>query len=206
MRGESTSVRCANTDGSISRHDNATLEKKAAKLVDDRGAVADEPAANPMQRLKIELLRALDRHKSHGRSLHCLCNGLGVAIVVLLPFAEGLYVLSWDQPNVMTKGRESTTNVVCTGAGFDPHETWLEVSHVPLQSPPRQLLAHDHFPTRIHSNEVKATLAEIHSDCSDTVIVRTGVSHGALPLRISCGLQHCHSLGRSAAGPYHYLG
>ena len=32
---------------------------------------------------------------------------------------------------------------------------------------PRQLLAHDHFSTRIHSNEVKATLAEIHSDCSD---------------------------------------
>jgi hypothetical protein len=30
--------------------------------------VADDPAANPMQRLKIELLRAFDQHKSHGRS------------------------------------------------------------------------------------------------------------------------------------------
>jgi hypothetical protein len=130
--------------------------------------------------------RALDRYKSHGRPLHCLCNGLGVAVVVLLCFAKGLYVLSWDQPNVMTKGRESTTNLVCTGTGFDPDETWLEVGHVPLQSPPRQLLAHNHFPMRIHSNEVKATLAEIHSYCSDTVIVRYDVSHGALLSRISC--------------------
>jgi hypothetical protein len=118
---------------------------------------------------------------------------------------ERLYVLSWDQPNVMTKGGESTTNVVCTGTGFDPHETWLEVSHVPLQSPPRQLLAHKHFATRIHSNEVKATLAEIHSDSSDTVIVCNDVSHGALLSRISCVSAACHSLGRSAAGPYHYL-
>jgi hypothetical protein len=86
----------------------------------------------------------------------------------------------------MTKGRESTTNVVCTGTGFDPDETWLEVGHVPLQSPPRQLLAHNHFPTRIHSNEVKATLAEIHSDRSDRVIVRNDVSHGALLSRIGC--------------------
>jgi hypothetical protein len=105
----------------------------------------------------------------------------------------------------MTEGRESTTNVVCTGAGFDPHETWLEVSHVPLQSPPRQLLAHDHFPTRIHSYEVKATLAEIHSDCSDTVLCVT-MSVMARSFRESAALlQHCHSLGGSAAGPYHYL-
>jgi hypothetical protein len=48
---------------------------------------------------------------------------------------------------------------------------------VPLQS-----ATHNHFPPRIHSNEVKATLAQIHSDCSDTV-----------------SMQHCHSLGRSAA-------
>ena len=106
----------------------------------------------------------------------------------------------------MTNGRETTTNVMCTGTGFDPDETRLEVGHVPLQSPPRQLLAHNHFPARIHSNEVKATLAEIHSDCSDTVGVGNDVIHGTLLSRISCGLQHYHSLGRSAAGPYHYLG
>ena len=47
-------------------------------------------------------------------------------------------------------------------------------------SPTRQLLAHDHFPTRIHSDEVKAALAEIHSDRSNTVIVRSDVSHGGL--------------------------
>ena len=80
---------------------------KVFHLVDDRSSMTDEPAANPMQRLKIELLRALDRHESHRRPLHRLCDGLGVAVVVLLPFAEGLHVLSRNQPNVMTKGRES---------------------------------------------------------------------------------------------------
>jgi hypothetical protein len=67
-----------------------------------------------------------------------------------------------------------------------PPPDMLEVSHVPLQSPPRQLLAHDHFPTRIHSNEVKATLAENPFRCSDTVIVSNDVSLGALLSRISC--------------------
>jgi len=177
------------------RHDNATLKKEAAKLVDDCSAMTDEPAANPMQRLKIELLCALDRHESHGRPLHRLRDGLGVAVVVLLPFAEGLHVLCRDQPNVMTKGRESATDVVCSGAGFDSHQTRLEVGHVPLKSPTRQLLAHDHFPMRIHSDEVKATLAEIHSDRSNTVIVRSDVSHGRSFSRISCALQHSHSPG-----------
>lgn len=62
----------------------------------DRGAVADEPAANPMQGLKIELLGALDWHEAHGGPLHRFGNGLGVAVVVLLPFPEGLDVLSRD--------------------------------------------------------------------------------------------------------------
>ena len=51
--------------------------------------MTDEPAANPMQRLKIELLCALDRHESHGRALHRLSDGLGVAVVVLLPLRKG---------------------------------------------------------------------------------------------------------------------
>src|SRR6476469_3028316 len=99
-------------------------------------------------------------------ALHRLSDGLGVAVVVLLPFAEGLHVLCRDQPNVMTKGRESATDVVCSRAGFDPHQTRLKVGHVPLKSPTRQLLATAHFTTRINSDEVKATLAAIHSDRS----------------------------------------
>jgi hypothetical protein len=62
----------------------------------------------------------------------------------------------------------------------------LEVGHVPLKSPTRQLLAHDHFPMSIHSDEVKATLAEIHSDRSNTVIVCSDVSHSCSFSRISC--------------------
>jgi hypothetical protein len=158
------------------RCSNAALEEEATKLIDDRGAMANEPAADPMQGLKIELLGALDWHKPHGRPLHRLCNGLGVAI--LLPFPEGLHVLSWDQPDVMADGRQSTANMMCAGTGFDAHETGLQVRQVLLQSHSRQLLAHDHLPTRIHSNEVKATLSEIYADCYDTVVMRCNISHG----------------------------
>ena len=77
---------------------------------------------------------------------------------------------------------------------------------MPLKSPARQLLTHDHFPTRIHSDEVKATLAEIHSDRSNTVTVHSDVSHGALLFANQLLLQHCHSLGWSAAGPYQLFG
>ena len=98
---------------------------------------------------------------------------------------QGLRFLRVELPRILAT-RPDVLSPRMVGTGFDPHKTWLEVSHVPLESPPRQLLAHDHFPTRIHSNEVKATLAEIHSDCSDTVIVRNDVSHGALLSRISC--------------------
>lgn len=60
-----------------SQGDNPALEKKAAELIDDRVALADEPAANSLR----------DR--------------FGVAVAVLLPFPERLDVLSRDQQNVM---------------------------------------------------------------------------------------------------------
>ena len=74
----------------------------------------------------------------------------------------------------------------------------------PLQSPTRQLLAHDHFPTRIHSDEVKAALAEIHSDLSNTVIVRSDVSHGGLLFanQLRFGSIAIHSAG---ARPVHTI-
>lgn len=45
------------------RHGDAALEQKAADLVNQRRAHADQPVARPVQRLHVEPGRCLDRHK-----------------------------------------------------------------------------------------------------------------------------------------------
>lgn len=43
-----------------------------------------------MQILTVELLAGLDPDDAHGGALHRLCNGLGIPVVVLLCFRNGL--------------------------------------------------------------------------------------------------------------------
>src|SRR5262249_36184056 len=64
---------------------NATLDEKAADLVDDGGAPADKARAHAMQRQKIALLMRLDCNEVHGRPLYRLGDGFSIAIVVLVP-------------------------------------------------------------------------------------------------------------------------
>jgi hypothetical protein len=64
---------------------NTSLEEKCSDLIDDAGALADQPFAHPVQRLRVELLDRLGRDKLHGWTLDRLGDGLGVPEVVLLP-------------------------------------------------------------------------------------------------------------------------
>ena len=66
------------------------LEQEGANLIDYSGALADEPASDAMERLKIKLLVVLEGDKAHGRALHRLCNRLGIAVVVLVALENGL--------------------------------------------------------------------------------------------------------------------
>lgn len=81
------------------------LEQKSADLVDDRGALANQPAAHAMHRLQVQLLGALHRHEAHGWARHGLGDRLGIAIVVLVPPQERLDVLGWEQTDIVTKCR-----------------------------------------------------------------------------------------------------
>jgi hypothetical protein len=67
-------------------HRNAALQKKGADLIGDGGALADQPLPHAVQCLQVELIRGLGGHELHGRSMHRLGNGLGIAEVILLPF------------------------------------------------------------------------------------------------------------------------
>jgi len=56
-----------------------------------------------MQRQQIALLGRLDRNEVHGRSLHGFCDGLGIAVVVLVSLEERLNVLGGYQANIVAQ-------------------------------------------------------------------------------------------------------
>src|SRR5499427_369106 len=91
MRGDRTSQRVARMIGSSARKKRSPWRttiprssRKGADLIDDAGALADQPLTHPVQRLQIELLRRLRRDEFHRRALHRLGDRFRVAKVVLL--------------------------------------------------------------------------------------------------------------------------
>ncbi len=54
-------------------------------IIDDASALADHALPHTMQRLQVELIGGLRRHKLHRWTLHRLGDRLRVAEVVLLP-------------------------------------------------------------------------------------------------------------------------
>ncbi len=65
-------------------HRSAALQQEGADLIDNAGALADQSLANPMQRLRVELIRGLHRQELHRWPLHGLGDRLRVAEIVLL--------------------------------------------------------------------------------------------------------------------------
>jgi hypothetical protein len=74
---------CAQEPQSLSNR-NPALEQEGADLVDNAGALTDQSLTYPMQRLQVELIASLGRHKLHRRTLDRLGNRLSVAEVILL--------------------------------------------------------------------------------------------------------------------------
>jgi hypothetical protein len=70
-------------------HGNATLQQEGADLIDDAGALTDQPLTHTVERLQVELLGGLGRHELHRWALHRLGDRLGVAEVSFCPFEYG---------------------------------------------------------------------------------------------------------------------
>jgi hypothetical protein len=62
---------------------NATFQQEGADLIDDAGALTDQPLTHAVERLQIELLGGLGRDELHRRALHRL-DRLRVTEVILL--------------------------------------------------------------------------------------------------------------------------
>jgi hypothetical protein len=67
--------------------------RNRADLIDDAGALADQPATHAMQGLQVELLDGLRSDEPHRWALHCFGDRLGVAEIVLLSLARGRFLL-----------------------------------------------------------------------------------------------------------------
>jgi hypothetical protein len=82
---------------------DAAVEAEGADLVDNRGALADETGAHPVQGLQVELFGRLGGDKAHGCALDGLGDGFGVAEVVLVALGErfhslaGMSLASWPK-------------------------------------------------------------------------------------------------------------
>ena len=63
---------------------NATFQQKGPDLVDNAGALADQPLSHTVHGLKVQLVDCLGRDELHRRALHRFGNGLRVTEVVLL--------------------------------------------------------------------------------------------------------------------------
>ena len=87
-------------------------------MIDDAGALADQPLPYPMQRLQVQLIGGLRRHELHRRPLHRLGDRLGIAEVILLSLGIGTNILRRHQPGIVAKCPKFATEMMCADAGF----------------------------------------------------------------------------------------
>ena len=104
-------------------HRNAALQQEGADLIDDAGALADQPLPHPVQCLQVELFGGLGSDELHCGPLYRLGNCLGIAEVVLLSFRVGPHVLRRHQPGIVTKRPKPATEVMRTDAGLHADQT-----------------------------------------------------------------------------------
>jgi hypothetical protein len=109
--------------GTLSYRDPA-LQQEGTNLVDDAGALADQPLTHSMQRLQGELLGCLGGNKFHRRTLYRLRDRLAVAEVILLPFCIWADVFRRHQPRIMAERLQFAAEVMCADTSFHPDQAW----------------------------------------------------------------------------------
>jgi hypothetical protein len=115
-------------------HRDAAFQHEGTDLVDDARALRNQPLANAMQRLQVELVGCLGRDELHGWPLHCFRDRFGVVEVVLLPLRIGPHVLCRHQPGVMAESRELAGEVVRTDARLHANQAGRQIGEFALRS------------------------------------------------------------------------
>jgi hypothetical protein len=148
---------------SLSQSDS-TFEQQTTNLVDDGRAAHDPALTHPVQRLHIQLLIGLDRHKAHRWSCHGLCDGLCIDVVVLVRLHVRLHILGWHQSHLVALAAQRPAEQMCAAASFHANQVDLQVRGEAQQLRARKLLAHHNFATPVLTNHMKDGLAKINAD------------------------------------------
>src|SRR6202035_3334581 len=106
---------------------NATLQQECADLIDDAGALTDQPFTHAVQCLQVELLGGLCSDESHRWTLDRLGDRLGVTEVILLSLAIRADVFRRHQPGIVTKTFEPATEMMCANAGLHADQAERDV-------------------------------------------------------------------------------
>ena len=93
-------------------------------MIDDAGALADQPLPYPVQCLQIKLIRGLRRHKLHRWTLHRLGDRLRIAKVILLSLGIGTNILRRHQPGIVAKAIKLAAEMMRADAGFHADQAW----------------------------------------------------------------------------------
>src|SRR5215468_7963977 len=116
MRGDSTSERLARMPR------NSALQQEGTNLIDDAGALPDQPLAHPVQRLQVKLIGRLGGDKLHRRALHRFSDRLGIAEIVFLPFAICPHIFRRHQSRIVTVCLQLAAQVMGANAGFHANQ------------------------------------------------------------------------------------
>ena len=95
---------------------DATLQQQSANLVDHRGAAHNPPLAYPVQRLQVELVIGLDRHKAHRGTGDSLGTRFGVDVVILVRLYVRLHILCRHQAHIVPLFPQSTAQKMRSSA------------------------------------------------------------------------------------------
>jgi hypothetical protein len=158
-------------------HSNAALQQEGADLIDDAGALTDQPLSHPVQRLQIELIGGLRRHELHRWPLHRFGNRLRVAEVVLLSLRVWPHVLRRHQPGIVTKHLKPATEMMRTDTSLHADQARWHVGKPCLDLATRPLLTQRNCTALIEAYDVERVLADIdadHGNCA-VEILRHGV-------------------------------
>jgi hypothetical protein len=137
---------------------DAALQQHSANLVDHRGAAHNPPLAHPMQRLQVELVIGLDRHKAHRGTGYCLGTRFSIDVVVLVRLHVRLHILRRHQAYIMPLFPQSAAEKMRSSASLHADQTPAKVRGKAQQLSPRALLPNQNFATCVDAYKVKHCL------------------------------------------------
>src|ERR1700747_1076827 len=106
---------------------DATLQQQSANLVDHCGASHNPPLAHSVQRLQVELIVSLDRHKAHRGTGYSLGDGFGIDVVILVRLHVRLDILCRHQTHVMSLFPQSTAEKMRSPASLHADQALAKV-------------------------------------------------------------------------------